>query len=126
MSFLHHILRNDNVEIDLRILFDICDNDQEQILNLTRTFLNTSFVNINKLEQFFSTKDLNQLKLTAHRCRSSLSVFMYKDLYDLFIKIESLAKESNEVLYLNELIKEAIKKYLSMIDLLNLELNLNF
>ena len=118
------ILINENVEINLDLVYEICDNDPSLITKLAFTFLKTSTNNILKLNEFFISEDYIQLKNIAHACKSTLSVFKCSSLYDLMMNIEMLAKQKANLSHLKELVSIATIKYQSMIELLVSELEL--
>ena len=120
------MLSNENVEINLSVVHDICENDPEIFKCLALTFIKTSNYNIQKLNDFFTNEDYIQLKNTAHACRSSLSIFKCSDLYDLMMNIESLSKQRATSIQLIENLKLATNKYGLMLDLLIAEFDLFF
>ena len=125
MNDNHYMLRNDKLEIDLTLVFDICENNKTDIEKFITTFLNSTNITIGKFDKYLLEKDLEGLYNTAHSARSSLSIIRVKGMYDLILLIEQSVKETNNFEHLNPLITAAKQQYLDVQQLLNERVNLN-
>ncbi len=120
-----NILSSENVEINLTVVQEICDNDPTLLKKLATTFIKTSYDNIQKLNEYIINEDPVQLKNTAHACRSSLSIFKCSDLYDLMLNIESITQQKENSSLIKEMIGIGTVKFQLMINLLIIEFELN-
>ena len=118
-NYQSHILRNDEVEIDLKIIFDICGENMEDMEKLITTFLKSIPSNIEKLEKYLERNDPTGIYNTAHLAKSSLSIFRVNALLENLILIERNAKENN-FSALEKLIPIARKMYIETQNLLQL------
>jgi HPt (histidine-containing phosphotransfer) domain-containing protein len=107
-----HIIANDDISIDISLLFQISGNDEVFINTMVRTFLKTMPETLEKLEKNLDAKDWENVYRSAHFAKSSLSVIKIIDMLDLVVQVEVNAKNEAGLEGLPNLVQKIKQKYL--------------
>lgn len=84
---------NDNVSVDLSLLYDVSGDDEGYISMMLQTFLENMPVTLDKLAQNLQERDWEGVYKLAHYAKSSLSVIKVKEMMDAVMMIEEKAKK---------------------------------
>lgn len=107
-----YILGNENVAVDVSMLYDISGNDENYIHTMVQTFLENMPVTIGKIEKSLEDKDWENLYKSAHYAKSSLSVIKIGELFEWVVKVEVNAKNKINLETLPGLVEKIKEKYL--------------
>ena len=87
-----YILENENVSVDLSMLYDISAKDKNFINKMVITFLKHMPVTLRELEQSLNNQDWENVYKAAHSAKSSLSIIKIEEMFNGIIQIEENAR----------------------------------
>lgn len=114
-----YILKNENVCVDITMLYQISGNDEDYIHLMVQTFLNTMPDNLRKIEQGIESRDWENVYRSAHYTKSPLSVIKINEMLDWVLQIEENANKKAGLDILPGLIKKIKEKFFFAEQLLN-------
>lgn len=106
-----HIIGNENILVDISMLYQISGNDESFINTMVQTFLKTMPETIRKIEQSLSEKDWENVYRSAHFAKSSLSIIKIDEMIDWIMQAEVSAKNETDLNILPDLVKKIKEKY---------------
>lgn len=106
-----YILENNNVCIDISMLYDISGNDEDYINLMVKTFLEKMPDNLQKIEQGIKSQDWENVYKAAHYAKSPLSIVKISDMFDRVLQIEVNAKDKINLSTMSDLIKKIKEEY---------------
>ena len=86
------IHQNDLPFIDLSLLFDLCEDDMESILEMVDIFIDSLDQIIQQLNLSCEAKNAEQVYMYAHKAKSSLSIVQIKPLWQIMDILEEEAR----------------------------------
>jgi HPt (histidine-containing phosphotransfer) domain-containing protein len=98
------ILTEEDVSVDVTMLYDIAGNDDAYIRMMVYTFLDNLPGTVGKIKDYHDQEDWDSLYKAAHYAKSSLSIIRISDLYAVAQKIETSAKTRTGLSVLAELV----------------------
>ncbi len=87
-----NILGNEEVLVDISMLYQIAGDDESYIHTMISTFLENMPLTIKKMENNIIDEDWEALHRSAHYAKSSLSVIKINDMFKWVEKIEQIGK----------------------------------
>lgn len=78
--------------IDLSLLFDLCEDDMESILEMVGVFMDSMNQTIQQLNLSCKAKNAEQVGMYAHKAKSSLSIVQIKPLWQIMDTLEEEAR----------------------------------
>ncbi len=121
-----YILENENVSVDISMLYDISGNDEGYINKIVQTFLEKMPDNLEKIEQGIKSQDWENVYKSAHHTKSSLCVIKISEMSDWVVQVEVNAKNETGLEILPDLIEKIKEKFLFAEGLLNEKLRAKF
>lgn len=107
-----HTLSANGITVDVSMVYDVAGNDETYINLMIGTFLKSMPVSISNMEQFCDKKDYNNLYLTAHSMKTTISVIKVNQMLDWVIAIEQSAKNKVGLPLIPSLIAKVKQRYL--------------
>ncbi len=86
------IHQNDLPFIDLSLLFDLCEDNMEPILEMVDIFIDSLDQTIEQLNLSCKAKNAEQVYMYAHKAKSSLSIVQIKPLWQIMDTLEEEAR----------------------------------
>jgi HPt (histidine-containing phosphotransfer) domain-containing protein len=114
-----YILKEGNVEVDLRMIFDLCGEEDERFHKMLSLFIDAIPETQEKLGEYFRKKDWDSLFKTAHKAKSTLSIIKVSPLYQWILTVEASARTKNQPESLGPIIEDIIKAYTVAENLVN-------
>lgn len=106
-----NIIENENVLVDLSMLYDISPNDKNFINKMVKTFLKHMPETLHKLEQGLNNQDWENVYKAAHSAKSSLSIIKIGQMLDWIVQIEENAKNRISLESLPDLVEKIKQKF---------------
>lgn len=113
------IVENENVSVDVGILYDVAGNDKNFIYRTINTFLKKMPDTLNKIQQGINNLDWDNVSTSAHSAKSSLSVIKVGEMLDWIIQLEDNAKSKANLDSVPGLVKKIKEKYFFAEEILN-------
>ena len=114
-------LTQDDVEVNLEIVYDVSGNNADYIALMIETFLKSMPGTMESIQQYCAAEDYDNLFKSAHFAKSSLSIIQVSGMLDLVKQIEVNAKSKINLEALPSLVKAAVEKYKLAEKILNAE-----
>lgn len=114
-----YIIENENVSIDVSMLYDISGNDKSFIYTMVQVFLKNMPNSLNKIQQSLNNQDWEDVYRSAHSAKSSLSVIKIKEMFDWVVQIEENVIKKTSLDSVPDLVEKIKKKYLFAEEILN-------
>lgn len=106
-----YILENENVSVDLSMLYEISGGDEEYINIVVKTFLNTMPENLQKIEQGIQNQNWEDVYKSAHYVKSPLSVIKVSEMFEWVLQVESGALNKTFLEVLPGLVQKLKQKF---------------
>ena len=119
INHLPPIICNENISIDISMLYEISGNDENFITTMLQTFLKTMPGTIKKMEESLDSQDWENVYRSAHFAKSSLSVIKIGEMLDRVMQAELIAKNETDLDLLPGLVEKIKEKFLFAEALLN-------
>lgn len=87
---------NQQVHIDLGLLYDVCGSDHATIQTMLSMFLNNMPGSLAKLDEAIQQKDYDAIYKAAHFMKSSLSVIKVEEMYNAVVDICAKARQQED------------------------------
>lgn len=95
-----YILRNEDVAVDISMLYDVSGNDESYVRTMVQTFLKHMPNYLQAIESSLRKEDWDNVFKTAHFAKSSLSVIRVIEMYDyVFTNGNEREKQDKPVLH---------------------------
>lgn len=114
-----YIIENENISVDISILYEISGNDKNFACRTVNTFLRNMPQTLNKIQQSVNNLDWENVYISAHSAKSSLFVIKAGDMLDWMIRLEEDAKNKINLDHVPDLVKKIIEKYSFAEEILN-------
>ncbi len=109
---------------DLSNLKKLCDNNEEFIIDLIKTFKDVALPSIEEIIKNFYERNLESVAYEAHKMIPGISFLGVKDIENLLIKIEKNARNNENYLTMEQDILTVKEMIYKLIEELNKEFNL--
>jgi HPt (histidine-containing phosphotransfer) domain-containing protein len=86
------ILKQQDVTVDISMLYDISGNDESFIIKMIETFLQTMPGTIEKIVTYYQQQDWENMYKAAHFAKSSFGIIKVNDLLTVCQTIEKCGK----------------------------------
>ena len=114
-----YIIENENILIDISILYEVSDNDENFINRTINIFLKNMSYILSRLQQGLNNQDWNEIYLAAHSAKSSLSVVKVVELLAYITQLENDTSNKANLDKVPALVKKIKEKYLFAEEILN-------
>lgn len=101
-----YILVDNNVSIDLSMLYDVSGGDETYVGVMIQTFLENMPETIQKLKRFLMEENWPDLYQAAHYAKSTLSIIKINEMFDAVLAIELNSKSKTNLQELPVLVKK--------------------
>ena len=92
-----YLLSNDDIAIDISILYDVAGNDNEYIRLMLSTFIKNMPITLQKIQQAVSNQNWEEVFKTAHYAKSSLSIIKVDKMFTTVLQLEKNAKSKTNL-----------------------------
>lgn len=116
-----YIIENENVIVDLTLVYDISKNDKDFVCKIIHTFLKNMPDTLNQIGQNLSKKDWENVSISAHLAKSSLSVVKIAKMFDCVLQIEKTINNKENHDTIPALVIEIKEQFLFASEILNKE-----
>lgn len=113
------VIKNENISVDISILYEVSGNDKSFVYKTVNTFLKNMPQTLHKIQQSVDNLDWENVYISAHSAKSSLSVIKADDLLDWMIMLEEDARNKINLDNVPDLVKKIKEKYLFAEEILN-------
>lgn len=114
-----YVIENENISVDLSILYEISGNDKNFVYRTVSAFLKNMPQTLNKIQQSVSNLDWENVYFSAHSAKSSLFIIKADDMLDWMIRLEENAKNKVNLDNVSGLVKKIKEKYFFAEEILN-------
>lgn len=114
-----YIIENENILVDVSVLYEVSDNDKNFISRTVNIFLKNMSDILNRFQQGVNNQDWNELYLAAHSSKSSLSVIKVAGMLAYITQLEDDTKNKVNLDKVPVLVEKIKKRYLFAEEILN-------
>lgn len=114
-----YILENENVTVDVSMLYDVSGNDKNFIYKTVGTFLRNMPDTLNKIQSSLNNQDWEGVYKSAHSAKSSFSVIKIGGVLDWLVQIEDYCRNKTSLDSVPELLKKIKERYFFAEKILN-------
>lgn len=108
------LLTENDVEVDINMLYEVASNDLAYIQLMLKTFINNMPITLQKIKEAAERKDWDEVYKTAHFAKSSLSIIKVEKIFDEMLELEKSAKNRVNLIGINSLIEAIIQNYFTV------------
>lgn len=87
-----YLLKENDVEVDITLLYEVAGNDLAYIQLMLKTFLVNMPNTLHKIKEAIVRKDWDEVYKTAHFAKSSLSIIKVEKIFGQILELEKNAK----------------------------------
>ncbi len=106
-----YLLKGNNVEVDINMLYEVAENDLLYIQLMLKTFMKNMPSTLQKIKDGIERKDWDEVYKTAHFAKSSLSIIKVEKIFREILLLEKCSKNKANFEDVDSIIETIIVTY---------------